>query len=336
MTFLRRTFYKVTGLLNWRGRTLWRYFFRLVLILTVLQVGARVALQFAFFGNLLTLSQASIAHFYGLRFDLRLACLVAGVPLLAGSIPWIQRWLHPVTGRILGSKASLWWFWPGLGALVTGLWSLLIYADFGNMAYWQQRLNVGVLYLLQDLETNSKVLWESYPVLLLAASTVVLVIASFALFKRNAGSLASDVASLNSPLMNPIKRTQNVLINLALVSVVIFLIHGRWSQYPLRWSDLVRVGHPPAEQLAINAVQNIVDTLAYRKPQFDRQAAEAAYPTMAPWLGVPPRQNSTSPSPSPSPSAKPLIYPSFRKMPTSFWWFSNPFRVTSPACTGTS
>ncbi len=297
MTSLRLALSKVTSLLNWRGRTLWRYFFRLVLIFTVLQVGARVALQFAFFGNLLTLSQASIAHFYGLRFDLRLACLVAGVPLLAGSIPWIGRWLHPITGRLLGSKASLWWFWPGLGALVVGLWSLLIYADFGNMAYWQQRLNVGVLYLLQDLETNSKVLWDSYPVLLLSTGTVVLVIASFALFKRNASSLASDVASLNSPSTSTSKRGQRFLINFALVGVVIFLVHGRWSQYPLRWSDLVRVGHPPAEQLAINAVQNIVDTLAYRKPQFDRQAAEAAYPTMAPWLGVPPRQNSTSPSP---------------------------------------
>jgi hypothetical protein len=286
MTFLGSIRTGPIPLPNWRGRDLWRYFFRVALLFTLLQVLARLALQVSFFRDSLNLSQALIAHFYGLRFDVRLACLAASVPLLSGSIPWIGRWLHPLTGSLFGPKARLAWFWPGLGAVITALWSFFIYADFGNMAYWQQRLNIGVLFLLQDLNTNGRVLWDSYPVIPLAIGTLVLVITSFTVIKRIAAKLAARIQTSNSFTSGSIKGAKAFLINLFLVTIVLFLIHGRWSQYPLRWSDLVRVGHPPAEQLAINPVQNVVDTLAYRKPQFDRQAAEAAYPIMAAWLGV--------------------------------------------------
>jgi phosphoglycerol transferase MdoB-like AlkP superfamily enzyme len=287
MTYIKSPFGKNRPIPDWRGSLSWRYVFGLVIFLTLLQVGARLILQLAFFRDSLTLGQALQAHFYGLRFDLRLACLVAGVPLLAGAIPWLGAKLHPVTGHWLGAHKTLSWFWPTLGALVIGIWSLASYADFGNMAYWQQRLNVGVLFLLQDLGTNAKVLWDSYPVIPLAIGTTLMVTASFVIIKRWAARLYGMDASTTNPALRTFKGFKAGLINLSLVALMIFLIHGRWSQYPLRWSDLVRVGHPPAEQLAINPIQNIADTLAYRKPQFDRPATVAAYPTMAPWLGIP-------------------------------------------------
>jgi phosphoglycerol transferase MdoB-like AlkP superfamily enzyme len=272
---------------TWRGRSLWRYFIGLVFLFTALQVGARFALQLTFFRESLSFSQAAIAHFYGLRFDLRLACLIACVPLLSGSLPWIGRWLHPVFGRALGSSGKFSWFWPLLGSIIVALWSFALYADFGNMAYWQQRLNVGVLLLLQDLQTNTKVLWDSYPVAPLAISTILLASASFVFSKHWSKRIALQESTTNASKRNTVRGLKAFLINFSLVALVLFLIHGRWSQYPLRWSDLVRVGHPPAEQLAINPIQNIADTLAYRKPQFETPAAVAAYPTMAPWLQIP-------------------------------------------------
>lgn len=292
MTLPKSPHSKVRQAVSWRGGMSWRYAFGLILFLALLQVGARLVLQMAFFRDSLTFSQALLAHIYGLRFDIRLACLVAGVPLLAGALPWIGAKLHPVSGHWWGARGSLSWFWPSLGALLIGLWSLASYADFGNMAYWQQRLNVGVLFLLQDLGTNSKVLWESYPVIALFLGTTLLVTTSFLILRRWASYLASssDLSAASALKSLSIRGYKAFLINVGLVALVIFLIHGRWSQYPLRWSDLVRVGHPPAEQLAINPIQNIADTLAYRKPQFDRSATVAAYPTMAAWLQIPPAE----------------------------------------------
>jgi Sulfatase len=256
----------------------------------VLQVSARIALQATFYRDSLNIEQALISHFYGFRFDLRLACLVAGMPLLAGIVPWLNRWIHPVAGSVFGAQGKMNWFWPLAASTVVGLWSLLVYADFGNMAYWQQRLNVGVLFLLRDLETNTRVLWDSYPVIVLALCTTTLMLISYLWVKSWANRLARNALEQPSEKKQPLTTLKAGLLNLSLISLVIFFIHGRWSQYPLRWSDLVRVGHPAAEQLAINPVQNIADTLAYRKPQFDRQATLSAYPHMAPWLGVPAAQ----------------------------------------------
>jgi Sulfatase len=274
----------------WKSRSLWSFFGGLVIFLMVLQVSARIALQATFYRDSLNIEQALISHFYGFRFDLRLACLVAGMPLLAGIVPWLNRWIHPVAGSVFGAQGKMNWFWPLAASTVVGLWSLLVYADFGNMAYWQQRLNVGVLFLLRDLETNTRVLWDSYPVIVLALCTTTLMLISYLWVKSWANRLARNALEQPSEKKQPLTTLKAGLLNLSLISLVIFFIHGRWSQYPLRWSDLVRVGHPAAEQLAINPVQNIADTLAYRKPQFDRQATLSAYPHMAPWLGVPAAQ----------------------------------------------
>lgn len=276
--------------LQWRGDALWRYFFSLVLFFTVLQVGARLVVHLVFLRDDLNLAQALSAYFYGLRFDLRLSCIAAGIPLIAGALPGLGRWLHPLTGRWLGTAGSLAWFWPALGAMLLALWSLVVDGDVGNMAYWQQRLNVGVLFLLQDFKTNLGMVWDTYPVIWL--SLLMLALAALGGWAVRRIALRAQAWNLRrrppGVLQGPGHPLRSLLINTALVLVGLFLIHGRWSQYPLRWSDLVRLGHPPAEQLAINPVQNVVDTLAYRHPQFDRAATVAAYPRMAPWLRVSP------------------------------------------------
>jgi Sulfatase len=302
---------KFPKILNWHGRWVWVYAVGLICLLVLMQASARLVMQLAFFQDSLSFSQGLTAHIFGTRFDLRLACIAASVPLLISAIPWIGKKLHPVSGTILGSTGRLPQVWPVLAAVLVGIWSLIVYADFGNMAYWTQRLNVGVLFLLNDFDTNSRVLWDSYPVATLAASTVALSWLTAFLMRRWAARLARTTLHSNQTAASTAKsrtKTKSVLINLFLVAVIIFCIHGRWSQYPLRWSDLVRVGHAPAEQLAINPVQNIVDTMAYRKPQFNAKAVTAAYPQIAPWLGAAPTASQAlNFARTPQPRAEPII-----------------------------
>jgi Sulfatase len=290
---------------SWRPFNLWSYFIALVFFFTALQVSARLVVQLGFLKESLTLAQGFGAHFYGLRFDLRLACLAAGVPLLAGFMPWLHRWISPLHGQWFGPRGRLWWFWPSLAASLTSIWVMLVYADLGQMAYWQERLNVGVLYLLKDFRTNTKVLWDSYPVVWLSLFTVILASLTFRLTSRLArfcsepsGLYQSKYTLLSREPLNGSQSAQRdwistlwrrlarALPHLTMVFLVLLLIHGRWSQYPLRWSDLVRIGHPPAEVLAINPLQNIVDTLAYRRPQFDLTVTRRAYPAMSQYLQV--------------------------------------------------
>ena len=298
-------------MLAWRSAPLWAFFLGVVSYFVLLQVSARLILQLSFYQGTFTSWQAVLAQFYGARFDLRLACLAAGIPLVLGALPFVGNYLHPLRGDWLGVHRRGAWFWPSLGAALVTLWSFVAYTDFGNMAYWQHRLNVGVLYLLQDLDTNTQVLWDSYPIVWLSALSVLLAVVSYYLLSRLAKACLREQCHQNedkrvpTPLLSKeqpyaarpslserIKllitrpRILSGVANLALCLFVLFLIHGRWSQYPLRWSDLVALGHPPSEQLAINPVQNLADTLAYRKPQFDPMATRAAYPMMSSWLGV--------------------------------------------------
>ena len=46
-------------------------------------------------------------------------------------------------------------------------------------------------------------------------------------------------------------------------------VHGKASQYPLRWSDAAALPHGFSQQLALNPLHNLYDTWTFRDQRID-------------------------------------------------------------------
>jgi len=76
----------------------------------------------------------------------------------------------------------------------------------------------------------------------------------------------------------------------ATVSVALILygfgIYGKWSRYPLRWSEAYFSPIPFVSALALNPVLFLFDTLEYKTVSFDEEAVRKHYDLVADLLGV--------------------------------------------------
>lgn len=215
-------------------------------------------------GELLT------ALYLGLKFDLRLALLLL-LPLFL--FAWLP-WLNPLRQR----AARLFW---SLYLTLAGMFTLLLYmVDFGHYAYLQTRLDAGALRFLKNLDISMQMVWESYPVVTL---TVVLLAATLLLgwaFNR----LALRCALAPTPQLDWKRRTVTVAVT---ATLLLGGLYGKFSYYPLRWSDAFFGSHAFAGQLALNPLLYFADTVRNGGGVvFDTELVRAHYDEMAAWLGV--------------------------------------------------
>jgi phosphoglycerol transferase MdoB-like AlkP superfamily enzyme len=149
------------------------------------------------------------------------------------------------------------------------LLALLYAADFGTYAYVHERLNVGVLELLRNPVIAVHMVWESYHIVWLA-----LAIAAF---------IAGVVALLRKPTsQHPNGPTGRV------VAALFFLacIYGKFSRYPLRWSDAYVSRDDFLGELALNPAQYLFETMREEPARLDVARVRRFYPLMADYLGV--------------------------------------------------
>ncbi|TDH25483.1 LTA synthase family protein [Segetibacter sp. 3557_3] len=208
------------------------------------------------------------AFVLGIRYDLRVVCIVAMLSFLLGSL----KFLHPFQTR-RGNWLSLL------------LWSIFIIVfvsfyvfDFAHYAYLAQRLNGSVLNYLEDAKLSLGMVWQSYPViwiLIALASSIFLLI-----------GLVRTI--YNYILSKPIKSNRNSRIVwgitfFLLLSVGIF---GRVGQFPLRWSDAFSLADDYKSQVALNPFQSFFSSLSYRHATYDLKKVRRHYPYMADHLNV--------------------------------------------------
>ena len=154
-------------------------------------------------------------------------------------------------------------------ALVETALAILYAADFATYAYIRQRLNAGVLEFLRNPIISLHMAWESYHVVLFGL-IVVVVLAAVVLFFR--GPRTAD----RGP------RWQRALL------AVLFLacIYGKFSRYPLRWSDAYFSRDSFVGDLALNPVQYLFESSREEPPRFDIARVRRLYPLMTQYLGV--------------------------------------------------
>lgn len=210
------------------------------------------------------------ALYLGLKFDLRLALWLC-LPLLA--LGWIP-WLSPVRHRHVRLA------WLGYFVLAQAAVLFLYFVDFGHYAYLHQRLNVTLLDHLSPLSVAAQMAWETYPVLW-GLVGLILCSAAYAWVLRRLAWNRVDAAA--SPISSRVRRA---MLASGFVALFALGLYGKWSWYPLRWSDAYFTNHEAVAALALNPVLFLWDTLDGKGERYDEKIVREHYPEVASLLGV--------------------------------------------------
>jgi len=205
----------------------------------------------------------------GARFDARLAVLLA-LPLLVLSG---VRALSPYE-RLTARRAWAWYL------VLSHLLLFFIYAvDFGYYAYAGSRVNVSILQFLYNPDTAAVMIWASYPVVRHALG---LAFAAWAVF-RLARLLLERARHWSAATAPPRRR---IAASIVVVLAAAGGIYGKFSWYPLRWSDAYFSTSTFAADLAHNPVLYFAETLRKKPAAYDLAKVRAAYPVVANYLGI--------------------------------------------------
>jgi phosphoglycerol transferase MdoB-like AlkP superfamily enzyme len=214
------------------------------------------------FGNTLP------SFFLGLRYDLRDVCFLMVTLLVLGSFSRLNPFRSP-----LGKTISL---------VIIGVASfamILFYiVDFGYYSYLSERLNANVLNFFQDAAISAKMVWQTYPVLLIC----FILIAGVWFINWILRVLYRKIRAAEAKSS---KRSRVVWI------VCCFLlfawgIFGRAGQYPLRWSDAFSLGSEYKAKLALNPFESFFNTLVFINDRFEPDKVKEAYTVLAPYYGL--------------------------------------------------
>lgn len=248
---------------------------RFLLALTAINVAVFAALRLAFWAAFHEVSSGASradilwALYLGFKFDLRLALLL-GLPLaLLGWIPLFD------PARRRAARIA----WLGYFAAAQCIVLLLYFVDFGHYSYLRARLNASLADHLTPVAVAAQVAWETYPIVWGVLGLLLLVAAYAWLARRTAGRVLAPVAE---PLGKWPRRAA-----LGALALLYFLgIHGKWSLYPLRWSEAYFSSSEAVAALALNPVLFLADSAANSSRPYDTSKVRMHYPYVASLLGV--------------------------------------------------
>jgi hypothetical protein len=210
------------------------------------------------------------ALWLGARFDARVAVLSVAAIWLLTALPWLGPRLRPPHAR------ALWW---ACWMLAAAVWGLAAIFDAGHYAYLAQRLSAVVFSLARDTGEAAGMVWQSYPVVWIVLGFSVWMLLCHVVFMQLWVRLS------HAPAMR--LRTARIAETLVLL-LAVFLVHGKLSQYPLRWSDAVELPHSFAQSLALNPLQSLSDSWSFRAQRLDDAQMRPDADAIRSFVGLPP------------------------------------------------
>lgn len=206
--------------------------------------------------------------YLGMRFDGRIAAILVAPLGFLLTIPFFSR-------RLRSWKKGIFRLYF---AVFLCLWTVFA-LDFGFYAYLGERLNAVLFELLEDVGVSLRMVWQSYPVVLITLGVFLASLTSAYGVSRLAGLELRHCSG---------KKTA-VASWLAAFAVFAWAVYGQVSSnlFPLRWSNAYFSPNPAVTALGLNPVQNLYDT--YRASQedgYDAALVREAYPLIADYLRV--------------------------------------------------
>ena len=225
--------------------------------------------------------------FIGIRFDLRLALLIAMPVFSLAALPWVNlttsRWLR---GLVQGYTA------------VVAIAVIAFYiVDLGHYAYLGQRMDATILRFATNLAIAGTMVWESYPLLWILLGWVL---SSLGVMLLMGGLSRVTIMQPKEDTAEP-ARWQVGVAMLVLFLLMSGLIFGRFSTVPLRWNHAYFTGDARVTALGLNPILFFYDSFNHRRAaqetDIDAQGAEHKarqyYPLIADYLGVAERDAKT-------------------------------------------
>jgi phosphoglycerol transferase MdoB-like AlkP superfamily enzyme len=200
----------------------------------------------------LTFLQVIKSFYIGFKFDLRLSLLMVLPLLFLGGFPRFC----PAENKRARSIWKLYFTCATVGLI------FFYILDIGYFAYLQVRVDSSTLRFLENPLIAAQMVYETYPLgwLLIAAISVTLVL--FMGFGRLLPfGLGCAPGKMNAKQKWPIK--------VAFWLLVLFGLYGKFSWYPLRWSDAFWSSHSFASCLSSNPVLYFYSTFKNRELLFD-------------------------------------------------------------------
>lgn len=266
----------------------------LLLALALVVAGTLARIVFAlWFGPGAPGGQAGVgrALVFGLRFDARVAIWTMLPIWIVASLPWLGRRLAPVApaapAPAAPARPSVLWrlYWQAAASL----WALAAIVDFGFYAYLSQRLSSLAFTLAADGREAVGTLWGAYPVVQIAVGLAGYCWAMDRLFLRLHRLAAAEPAA-----PPPVRRRRwrsvgsAVVAELALVFAAGLVLMGKWSLYPLRWSDAAALPSPFAQALALNPLHSVRDSWQARTTGIGEREVKVDADLIRAYVGLPP------------------------------------------------
>jgi len=212
------------------------------------------------------------AMWLGARYDVRVALLTFVLAWLLSSLPWLGKYLRPPLLR------SFWWaYWM----LACAIWALGDIFDAGHYSYLTKRLSSTLFSLARDGSEAVGMVWQSYPVIWIALGLLLWLMICHWVFLR----LWTWVKGNGQPANRKWKIIGSETI---VVFFSFFLIFGKFSQYPLRWSDSVVLANTFAQQSSLNPLHNLYDTWTFRQQSLDDEQMRPDANEIRAFVGLPP------------------------------------------------
>jgi len=258
-----------------------------LLINTVLLFLARLALLYFLFPDIVDKGEIAQALYIGLKFDARIAVFMT-LPLAVCLLwPSLERSVSgpepcsgwsPVRSVLLGVT----------GIMAAGVMLVYIF-DFGFFFYLHQRIDMGANVFLEDPSESVRMVWQSYPVILILLAFIAVV---YAYVKNLAALLSIHEPCPIRPkgiFADGVSRKWRALVTLCTLVMLFIVGYGQVSSnlFPLRWSNAYFSADGNVTLLALNPVQNLYDTRNFGKAvPPNEEATREAWPRMAEYLRV--------------------------------------------------
>jgi hypothetical protein len=239
-------------------------------VLFVAGLLARVAFGLWFSPAGFTSADWAGALWLGARFDARVALVSVLAMWLLGALPWLGPQLRPPKAQ------GLWWACWMLAATV---WGAAVIFDAGHYAYLAQRLSSVLFSLARDVGEATGMVWQSYPVLWICLGFALWLGLCHVVF----GLLWFWAVRAPAPRLRTARIGGAVAVALA-----VFVVHGKASQYPLRWSDSVELPHTFAQTLALNPLHSLYDSWSFRAQRLDDAQMRPDADQIRAFVGLPP------------------------------------------------
>lgn len=196
--------------------------------------------------------------------------------LVTGLFALLFLWLFVKKNCNPFSDAAAERIWKIYFLVVTILLILFYAVDFQHFDYLRQRLNASVINYTEDAKISFSMVWQTYPVLKLFLAIAVLVFIIYWLINKWFSIIRS---TSGGDRHNPV------------FSILLFLlmgagIWGKFSQFPLRWSDAFVFGDEFKSSISLNPVQSFYSTLQFRHSGYDEKKVRQYYPLITRHLGI--------------------------------------------------